>query len=246
MKKRQNKLKIFLCSVLCLISMSSCKSDRITPVLERGKPVDLAQVDFQKLNPDNFFAKLAYVKENKMGANKHTNSRNEVLSIEWFTLYNITDQRLLNQYKDVENYIIKKGEMYGDLDFVERKSPLIGMKDPDLRSFGYWTSKEIMFSRLYMSSTPANKLIRVILETNNLHNSGEKEYNTLLEVLKKQNKKAKIKMDPQSNGIPSYSWTTEEKVIQLYFSKADDLNSFTLKIAYINPDTKGYLKEFGN
>ena len=246
MKKRQNKFKVILCSVLCLISMSSCKSDEGNLVLERGKPIDLAKVNFQKLDLDKFFSKLAYVKENKMGANKHTNTQAQPINIKWFSLYNITEKRLLDQYKDVANYTIKNGEKYGDIDFAERRAPLLGMKNPDLRGFGYWESKEILFSRLYASSTPSNKLIRIILETDNLHNSGEKEYYALLEVLKKQNKDAKIEQDPQSNGIPSYTWTTKEKVIQLYFSKADELNSFTLKIAYINPDTKGYLKEFGN
>jgi hypothetical protein len=226
--------------------MSSCKSDEGNLVLERGKPIDLTKVNFQKLDLDKFFSKLAYVKENKMGTNKHTNIQAKPLNIKWFTLYNITEKRLLDQYKDMENYTIKNGEKYGDIDFVERRAPLLGMKDPDLKGFGYWGSKEISFSRLYASSTPANKLIRIILETDNLHNSGEKEYYVLVEVLKKQNKEAKLQEDPQSNGIPSYTWTTKDKVIQLYFSKADDLNSFTLKVAYLNPDTKGYLKEFGN
>lgn len=231
---------------MCLLSMSSCKSDEGNLALERGKPIDLTKVNFQKLDLDKFFSKLAYVKENKMGTNKHTNIQAKPLNIKWFTLYNITEKRLLDQYKDVENYTIKNGEKYGDIDFVERRAPLLGMKDPDLKGFGYWGSKEISFSRLYASSTPANKLIRIILETDNLHNSGEKEYYALVEVLKKQNKEAKLQEDPQSNGIPSYTWTTKDKVIQLYFSKADDLNSFTLKVAYLNPDTKGYLKEFGN
>ncbi|MCX2451712.1 hypothetical protein OQX61_10610 [Pedobacter sp. PLR] len=136
--------------------------------------------------------------------------------------------------------------MYGDLNFVERRAPLFGMRDPDLRSFGYWDSKEIGFSQLYASATPANKLIRIILENQNLHNGGQKEYNALFEVLKKQNKTATLKVVPQSDGIPTYTWTTKDKVIQLYFLTIDDLNAYTLKIAYLNPDTKGYLKGLGH
>ena len=246
-RNQRNKLKTMLVLALLLISMSSCKSDGIINIaLERGKPIDLAQIDFQKLDLDNFLAKLAYAKESKMSTDKHVNTKNETLNIKWFTLYNITDNQLLERYKKRENYVIKKGEAYGDLFSIDRTAPLLSMRNPDLRSFGYWNSKEISFNSIYTSSTPNNKLIRVILDANNLHNLGQKEYIVLFQSLKKQFKDAEFKEDPQSNGVPSYQWTLKDKVIQLYFSKVEDLNSFTLKIAYINPDTKGYLKEFGN
>jgi len=245
-KQQRNNLKVILLSVLCFMGTSSCKSDDANPVLERGKTIDLAKVDFQKLNLENFFSKLAYIKENKMGANKHTNTQAQSLNIKWITLYNISEKRLLDQYKEVENYTIKKGERYGDLDLVERRAPLLGMKNPDMRSFGYWNSKEILFSSIFTSSTPTNKLVRVRLQSDNLHNAGLKEYNELFKRLRAENKNAEFKEQPQSDGISAYEWYTKDKVIQLYFAKSEDSNFFELAIAYINPDTKGYLKEFGN
>jgi len=245
-KQQRNKLKIIIFSVLCFTGISSCKSEGVNPILERGKPIDLAKVDFQKLNLDNFFAKLAYSKENIMGVDKHTNTKDAPLSIKWFTLYNITEQPLLERYKKRENHVIKKGGPYGDLFGIDRTAPLLGMRNPDLRSFGYWNIKEISFNSIYTSSTPTNKLIRVRLQSGNLHNGGLKEYNTLLADLKVKNKGATFKEQPQSTGVTNYEWWAKDKVIQLSFGKSEDSNFFELAIAYINPDTKGYLKEFGN
>ncbi|MCX2450349.1 hypothetical protein OQX61_03605 [Pedobacter sp. PLR] len=236
MKRRENKLRILFCSVLCLMSMSSCKTDGTNLVLERGKPIDLAQVDFRKLDLDKFLAKLAYVKRNRMTPNKHINTGTEPLIIKPFFLYNITEERLLKRYEQNEVDTIKKGEAYGDLYFVERRAPLIGMKDPDLRSFGYWDSKTIMFNELYTSSTAANKLIKIRLQTANLHNTGLKEYNALFQLLKAHNKAATFKEQPQSTGVTNYEWLGKDKVIQLNFAKADDSNFFELIIAYLNPD----------
>lgn len=245
-KQQRNKLKIILFSVLCFMSTSSCKSEGVNPVLERGKPIDLAKVDFQKINLDNFFAKLAYSKENIMGIDKHTNEKDTPLSIKWFTLYNVVEQPLLERYKKRENRVIKKGEAYGDLFSIDRTAPLLSMRTPDLRSFGYWNTKEVSFSSIYTSSTANNKLIRVRLQSGNLHNGGLKEYNALLADLKAKNKGATFKEQPQSTGVTNYEWWAKDKVIQLNFGKSEDANFFELAIAYINLDTKGYLKEFGN
>jgi hypothetical protein len=161
MQKRQHKFKVLLCSLLCLTSMSTCKGQGEHPVLERGKPIDLARVDFQKLNLDICFSKLAYIKENVMSPDKHTNSSNKPLIIRPYFLYNITEERLLKRYEQKEVDTIEKGEIYGDLHRIERRAPLLDMRNPDTRSFGYWGSAEILFSSIFTSSTPANKLIRV-------------------------------------------------------------------------------------
>jgi hypothetical protein len=245
-QQQRNNFKTIFLSILCFISTSSCKSEGVNPVLERGKPIDLAKVDFQKLNLDNFFAKLAYSKENIMGTDKHTNTKDEALNVKWFTLYNITDKPLLERFKRREYRVINKGEPYGDLLSIDRTAPLLSMRNPDLRSFGYWNTNEILFSSIYASSTANDKLIRIRLQTGNLHNSGLKEYNALLANLKAQNKGATFKEQPQSTGVTNYEWRAKDKVIQLNFGKSEDSNFFELAIAYLNSDTKGYLKEFGN
>lgn len=245
-KQSQNRIKLIFLLFLFFFSLNSCRSAVPDPILERGKAIDLSKIVFQSTDLELLFSKLPYAKEEKLGPGNKTNTKDNPLLIKWFTLYNITDQPLLARYKKRESYVIQKGATYGDLYSIDRTAPLLGLKNPDLRPFGYWGGKEVAFSRIYTSSTPQNKLIRIRLESGNLHNGGIKEYQALLQTLKSQFKGAKFKEQPQTDGVPHYEWRANDRIVELSFAKADDANFYELHIAYLNSSTKGYLKEFGN
>ena len=252
MKRLSRNCSSLLIVLLSLMANSSCNSSAkqmdysLTTVLERGKAVDLSQIDFQKANLDQLFAKLAYVKSFKMGEDNIKYTKDQPLTIHPYILYNITESRIVERYEKRESYLIKKGQTYADTVLIERSVPLIGLKDADMRSFGYWGQKDLVFNRISTSSTKNNKLIRLRLESDDLNGVTEKTYQTLFELLKNRYKTTKVKVEPQDNKPNSYQWKTKDQVVYLMLNKNRDLNNITIMFSFINADTKGFLPEFGH
>ncbi len=218
----------------------------LTTVLERGKAIDLSQIDFQKADLDQLFAKLAYVKNFKMGEDNLKYTKDQPLTIHPYMLYNITEPRIVERYEKRESYLIKKGQMYADTVLIERSVPIIGLKDADMRTFGYWGQKDIIFNRISTSSTKKNKLIRLRLESDALKGVTEKTYQNLFEMLKNKYKTTTVKVEPQDNRPNSYQWKTKDQVVYLMLNKDEDLNNITIMVSFINANTKGFLPEFGH
>ena len=214
--------------------------------LKRGKPVDLAQINFQQVNLDKLFGSLAYVKHYLLGDENKKYLKDKPLVIAPYVLFNITEQRIVDRYAKRESYIIRKGEMYADTVAVDRSVPLIGMKDPDLRVLGYWGDKEILFNRIYTSSTKKNKLIRLRLESNKIPGVNENTYQKLISLLKARYKGSQVKVDPQDNRPSSYQFRISDRVIQLSFIKDEGNSYITVIISFLNPDTRGLLLQFGH
>ncbi len=252
MKRLSRNCSSLLIVLLSLMANSSCNSSAkqmdhsLTTVLERGKAIDLYQIDFQKADLDQLFAKLAYVKNFKMGEDNIKYTKDQPLTIHPYILYNISEPRIVERYEKRESYLIKKGEMYADTVFIERSVPIIGLKDADMRTFGHWGQKDIIFNRIATSSTKKNKLIRFRLESDALKGVTEKTYRTLFELLKNKYKTTTVKVEPQENKPNSYQWKTKDQVVYLMLNKDEDLNNITIMVSFINADTKGFLPEFGH
>jgi len=215
-------------------------------VLERGKPVNLEQIDFPKADLDKLFARLAYMKNYKLGEANKKYTKDNPLVIRPFVLYNITEPRTVNRYINRETYTINKGEMYGDTVLIDRSVPLRGLKNADLRALGYWGDKGILFNQLYTSSTKRNKLIRLRLESNEIAGINEQTYNRLLAYLKAKYKSSPMKPEPQNNRPSSYEWRTKDRVIYISYNQDGALSYITVIISFLNAETKGFLPEFGH
>lgn len=227
---------------------ASAASDKISIApLERGKPVDLEKIDFEHANLDKLFEKLAYVKGYKMGEYNIKYTGDKPLVIKRFALYNISDMRIIDRYAKREVDVINKGQMYGDTSTIDRTVPLLGLKDADLRAVGYWGKPDIIFNRIFTSSTKNHNLIRLRLESDELAGVTEQTYQELIKLLNAKYKGTVAKVDPQGDGRPdSYEWKMNDKVVQINFNRDGNLSHITLINSFINAGTKGYLPEFGN
>ncbi|TDO20710.1 hypothetical protein CLV32_3343 [Pedobacter duraquae] len=272
MMKIRIKNSVLLIAMLSLISMSSCQSnnkksaeEKSTPVsvpeankstggdkisltpLERGKLMDLEKIDFERADLDKLFEKLAYLKSYEMGAYNIKYNGDKPLVIKRFALYNISDMRMIDRYAKRNVDVINKGQMYGDTSTIDRTVPVLGLKDADLRAFGYWGKENIIFNKVFTSSTKKQKLIRLRLQSDELSGVTEKTYHELVELINAKYKNTSAKASPQGDGrADSYEWRMKDKVVQLSFNKDGAMSYITLVHAFINPDTKGYLPEFGN
>ena len=224
-------------------------SATLVPVdpLERGKPADLARVDFQKVDLDQLFVNLAYLKGFRLGEPTIKYNGDKPLVIKKFALYHISDMSVIDRYARREVDVIKKGQLYGDTVTIERSVPLEDMRDPDLRPLGYWGNKDVLFNKIFTSSTKNNKLIRLRLQSDELSTVTEKTYQELVSVLTDTYKGNAPKIHKQGNGRPdSYEWKLNDQNVQISFLKDEGMSYITLMKAFINPDTKGFLPEFGN
>jgi hypothetical protein len=212
--------------------------------LERGKPVDLGQIDFERADLDKLFGRLAYLKNYILGEANKKYLKEKPLAISPFVLFNITEPRTVDRYKKRGTYTLHKGELYADTVAIDRSVPPRGLKDADLRALGYWGDKDILFNQIYTSSTKKNKLIRLRLESDKLPGVDEKTYIKFVSFLKSKYKDKPVKADPQDNRPSSYEWRANDRVIQVSFNKDEGFSYMTVIISFLNPATKGLFPEF--
>jgi hypothetical protein len=216
------------------------------PPLERGKPADLGQIDFEQADLDKLFGRLAYLKNYILGDANKKYLKEKPLVIAPYVLFNITEPRIVDRYTKRETYTVHKGELYADTVAIDRSVPLRGLKDADLRAVGYWGDKDILFNEIFTSSTKKNNLIRLRLESNELPGVTEKTYSKLISFLKAKYKDRPPKVDAQDNRPGSYQWRTNDRVIQASFNKDGNLSYMTVIISFLNPATKGLFPEFSH
>ncbi len=251
MKIRRN-IYTGLLSLAALLTTGSCKSDTghnadtAITALQRGKPVDVDKINFEKANLDKLFARLAYMKNFKLGEATMKYTKDKPLVISRYLLYNITEPRIVNRYTKRETETITKGQLYADTVMIDRSVPLIGLKDADMRPLLYWGDKDMVFNQVFTSSTKKNKLIRLRLESNELKGVTEQTYNKLFDFLKAKYKNGTLKVEPQDDRPNSYQWRTADRVIYISFNKHGELAYITVMMAFINADTKSFLPEFGH
>ena len=249
----RNKILIAT-SIFMMLSTLSCQKSN--PILEHGKLVDLAKIDWEKQNLDETFSKIVYAKDINYKKSDSIYNGAEPLKVQWYFTYNADTAFVANRIDDDHFKIIQTNEKLLKADEIYRT--YIGVSNEKLEkkgAFGYYEDKNITFNALETISSGKEDLALIRFNTDIEDDSKKalKQYNTLKDVLSKKCKDMKMSVN-SLNEYPIYEWQSDTQKYKIEISKAtatdlieknkkvSEIYTIFLEIIYYNDKTKEHLR----